>query len=529
MDRGGGGGPSRRKSSLPESLHDHILPRQVLPGTSTLTDEPQSFTETEEQQRARIPRAAHSFPSVWTPPPPLPSTLLSPATFEEGSSTGAGTLRWLSATTHLVSPPRFEGVQVTPRPPDVSPSSDQRFFPAIPPSFSRGHSLSSATALPHLSPPVRAFESVPHLPPVNQLLRHLSDNHRLRSWSPGDFRNVTLPPIPNLSLQGREVTGPRRLYERRARPSRVHSAPYHRNLPDVQRSNEPAHVEDLSHWERRDIEAHHRVSVAGPGPTREVRSASTPTGGLSPRPPFGTASEHDRAQSTPRAAFASQPRESSARSEERERTVRRDDVQRSLDPTSQGGPSEKEPGNRLSKARQPLGVEAGKARQRKATEALDDDDDETEESIRTAKKTQLACEFCRRRKLKCTGLKPTCRSCQKRGLPCEYPVEMKRRGPGKAPKRQRTRMQEPKSAQQSSGCASATSTEQGEAPTQRADISGQQTPQRQGRRTNSQVSATTPASTSNDADHSTELHEFIHDDQAPPPPPPQPPPRREAP
>ncbi|KAM6494327.1 hypothetical protein JOM56_010688 [Amanita muscaria] len=50
------------------------------------------------------------------------------------------------------------------------------------------------------------------------------------------------------------------------------------------------------------------------------------------------------------------------------------------------------------------------------------------------KKTAVACNFCRGRKLKCDGERPTCGVCCKRGLDCEYVEKPKRRGPGKASK-----------------------------------------------------------------------------------------------
>ncbi|KAI0050398.1 hypothetical protein FA95DRAFT_623081 [Auriscalpium vulgare] len=57
------------------------------------------------------------------------------------------------------------------------------------------------------------------------------------------------------------------------------------------------------------------------------------------------------------------------------------------------------------------------------------------------KKTVVACDFCRRRKLKCTGERPRCAACQKRAaekpheqVECRYEPFARRRGPGKSPK-----------------------------------------------------------------------------------------------
>ncbi|KAI8990370.1 hypothetical protein BD414DRAFT_413351, partial [Trametes punicea] len=35
------------------------------------------------------------------------------------------------------------------------------------------------------------------------------------------------------------------------------------------------------------------------------------------------------------------------------------------------------------------------------------------------RRTPMACQFCRGRKLKCDG-RPTCANCQRRGIPCVY-------------------------------------------------------------------------------------------------------------
>ncbi|KIY62668.1 hypothetical protein CYLTODRAFT_447066 [Cylindrobasidium torrendii FP15055 ss-10] len=52
-------------------------------------------------------------------------------------------------------------------------------------------------------------------------------------------------------------------------------------------------------------------------------------------------------------------------------------------------------------------------------------------------KVEIACNFCRARKLKCDGARPMCYNCQSRGTDCEYVEQQKRRGKGKDPKRTR--------------------------------------------------------------------------------------------
>ncbi|KIJ89812.1 hypothetical protein K443DRAFT_687127, partial [Laccaria amethystina LaAM-08-1] len=39
---------------------------------------------------------------------------------------------------------------------------------------------------------------------------------------------------------------------------------------------------------------------------------------------------------------------------------------------------------------------------------------------RVPKRTPMACQFCRGRKLKCDGNRPSCSNCNRRGLPCTF-------------------------------------------------------------------------------------------------------------
>ncbi|KIM61856.1 hypothetical protein SCLCIDRAFT_121010, partial [Scleroderma citrinum Foug A] len=39
---------------------------------------------------------------------------------------------------------------------------------------------------------------------------------------------------------------------------------------------------------------------------------------------------------------------------------------------------------------------------------------------RVPRRTPMACQFCRGRKLKCDGCKPSCSNCNRRGYPCNY-------------------------------------------------------------------------------------------------------------
>ncbi|KAG2130351.1 hypothetical protein DEU56DRAFT_467348 [Suillus clintonianus] len=46
---------------------------------------------------------------------------------------------------------------------------------------------------------------------------------------------------------------------------------------------------------------------------------------------------------------------------------------------------------------------------------MDDDS-----SPRVPRRTAMACQFCRGRKLKCDGSRPSCGNCNRRGYPCVY-------------------------------------------------------------------------------------------------------------
>ncbi|KAH9040420.1 hypothetical protein EDB85DRAFT_2272331 [Lactarius pseudohatsudake] len=66
---------------------------------------------------------------------------------------------------------------------------------------------------------------------------------------------------------------------------------------------------------------------------------------------------------------------------------------------------------------------------RKASNILEED-----RPRRFKKKTEIACDFCRGRKLGCSGDRPKCKACVKRKGECIYAPAPRRRGPGKAPR-----------------------------------------------------------------------------------------------
>ncbi|KAJ7054692.1 hypothetical protein C8F01DRAFT_482175 [Mycena amicta] len=42
------------------------------------------------------------------------------------------------------------------------------------------------------------------------------------------------------------------------------------------------------------------------------------------------------------------------------------------------------------------------------------------ETPRTSRRIQMACQFCRARKLKCDGIRPQCTNCSRRNCACSY-------------------------------------------------------------------------------------------------------------
>ncbi|KAI9443087.1 hypothetical protein H4582DRAFT_1154989 [Lactarius indigo] len=76
---------------------------------------------------------------------------------------------------------------------------------------------------------------------------------------------------------------------------------------------------------------------------------------------------------------------------------------------------------------------------RKASNLLEED----RPLRRFKKKTEIACDFCRGRKLGCSGDRPKCKACIKRKGECIYAPAPRRRGPGKGPERQQEARKRP--------------------------------------------------------------------------------------
>ncbi|KAH6912138.1 hypothetical protein BKA70DRAFT_1266743 [Coprinopsis sp. MPI-PUGE-AT-0042] len=54
------------------------------------------------------------------------------------------------------------------------------------------------------------------------------------------------------------------------------------------------------------------------------------------------------------------------------------------------------------------------------TVADDQSHGQPSQAPRTPRRTPMACQFCRGRKLKCDGARPSCVNCSKRNLACAY-------------------------------------------------------------------------------------------------------------
>ncbi|KAH9891602.1 hypothetical protein C8Q73DRAFT_746697 [Cubamyces lactineus] len=123
----------------------------------------------------------------------------------------------------------------------------------------------------------------------------------------------------------------------------------------------------------------------------------------------------------------------------------------SVEEAAGGGSGERTPFDAVDEA---VAVEAargasGKRRRRGRTEPQAESTTSSSSEHATqapkSKKTLIACHFCRARKLRCDGQKPSCANCRKRNHPCTYEQQPKRRGPGKTPRgssRKRTKQQQ---------------------------------------------------------------------------------------
>ncbi|KAL0961098.1 hypothetical protein HGRIS_006079 [Hohenbuehelia grisea] len=67
----------------------------------------------------------------------------------------------------------------------------------------------------------------------------------------------------------------------------------------------------------------------------------------------------------------------------------------------------------------------------------------TARNPRGPRKTEVACNFCRGRKLRCDGGRPSCYNCTSRNKECHYEPQPRRRGPGRAPRGSRVRRRDP--------------------------------------------------------------------------------------
>ncbi|KAF8506316.1 hypothetical protein JB92DRAFT_2815573, partial [Gautieria morchelliformis] len=88
----------------------------------------------------------------------------------------------------------------------------------------------------------------------------------------------------------------------------------------------------------------------------------------------------------------------------------------------------------------------------------DDSDRKRPRRNKVSKKTEVACDFCRGRKLKCDGCRPTCHNCSQRAKICRYQDGVRRRGPGRKNKGLIIRESRVRRREQGQGPEAATST-----------------------------------------------------------------------
>lgn len=98
-------------------------------------------------------------------------------------------------------------------------------------------------------------------------------------------------------------------------------------------------------------------------------------------------------------------------------------------------PSSPQTPSEVAEANQRQQVKSGPKRKHHESESAEpespysENDNENPHSKSSSKKRHMACEACRKRKLKCCGDKPVCETCKKHNRECLYPDSFKKSGP----------------------------------------------------------------------------------------------------
>ncbi|EKM51845.1 uncharacterized protein PHACADRAFT_31645 [Phanerochaete carnosa HHB-10118-sp] len=464
MDRGGGsgrGGPSRQGSSLPRTLHGSLLHTDPGEEGDGLTEEPQPLEAPEGGQEEQPPYTAYAtssarYVSAPHPPPPVPGPSTLP-TFEQGSSRGLGepprayTFSIETQAEHQ-QPPRARQERSLPLPPfrtQPASSTDPELYAS---------SVGSSRLHSHYAPPAPPAPGRPSLPPVSTLDSALGST----SYAGGPSSQFYAPPrsntwdtAPHLYIADRPLartTWPYAALPEHSPPGRAYPAP--QELPgysEAARWGQYSRAENFAQEEGRSTAAHLSAarstileSPQFPDPGRAARlyqpqpQVAIPPSQAPVPPPVELAQPFYEIGGPrdpyPQVAAEMSPPPSSA--EESGSLAQRGSGTASTSAAPMGWQeaqwteAAEQPVASTSSARRPSSTQL---RKRRASER-DDDSEEHSPVRRMPRKTPIACNFCRGRKLKCDGRTPTCSHCDKRRQPCVYVDAVRRRGPGRAPK-----------------------------------------------------------------------------------------------
>ncbi|KAG2129464.1 hypothetical protein DEU56DRAFT_817203 [Suillus clintonianus] len=401
-------------SSLPETLHAHIIRPNDLDGPS---DEASSSV----QDKHPVQRQASKFISSLTPAT-FPNShgsrgesshrLVSPDIEESGYSTRNGGAA--AGFAHLPgSEPPFHYQYHSYTYPPLLPNQYQYYVPS-PNTFQGGGA--GPSSLPHRARRPGGGSRAPggsregdddkNFGPTYDL--SLDDAQEIGRYSTSQPRPVPVAPF----------------FSSRASSPRLYSAPH--SYDDSRRLQQPSH-----HLEPNTIRHHSLPSRPWDTGSRSGSSSSRHAPGALPSDrPIQRASSY----SLPSFGDLTRP----LRQEYSDRGLQSPPFG-VLDKTQKILPTEGSVEGRESSNDRPTdSASASRRGKRKRSDTQD------ERKTKAGSKIYVACDFCRGRKLRCDGSKPSCANCFTRKLNCEYKDHPRRRGPGKAPKGSRTKKSEGK-------------------------------------------------------------------------------------
>ncbi|GJE98420.1 hypothetical protein PsYK624_146500 [Phanerochaete sordida] len=468
MDRGGGsgrGGPSRQGSSLPRTLHGSLLHTDTGEEEEVFSEEAPPVEALEAAQEEPSPYPVYATSSARSASVPYSSASVSgpsPLTpFEQGSSRGPGDpsrayTYSIETQVEQQQPPRARQERNLALPPfrtQAAASTDPELYASSVVTSRLNFNYASSTA-----PPLGR----PSLPPVSSLDSALGSTSYAGSSSQQFYtppRGNTWDTAPHPYAAERPMARTAWSYPavpEHSPPIRTHPSPQElSSYSEIARWGQYGRPEIFAQEEGRSTAAHlsaarstilesQQLSDPGraarlyqPQPQVALQPSRVPVPSVELAQPFydiaEAREEYPQVSADMSPAYSTRTRETTSPSAgepsplaQRGRTAA---VPMGWQEARRAEGSE-QPIASSSMARRPSSTQLGKRK------ASDNDDDSSDDSPvrKIPKKTPIACNFCRGRKLKCDGRTPTCGHCEKRRQPCTYVEAVKRRGPGKAPK-----------------------------------------------------------------------------------------------